>query len=421
MTCRIENGVVYTHAYNAENRASNIAKRNTDRTGTIIESWSFAYDGDGNRVSIAHFIRTQGTPDSVTSYFMGGQYEVKDGATKKYYSIAGMTVAMQDGSAVQYLLTDHLGSTVAVANSSGTLTSQQRYLPFGGVRSIPNSPILATDFGYTGQRLLDAGMGGIMDYKARFYSPALGRFIQPDTIIPDQFNPQSWNRNSYVTNNPIRFNDPTGHCPNIIDCVIEITKVAAFLTKRAIQNGGLSDTDFRNAADYAAPAVASGSKESISLSYGAFATWVKSKTLITTSKGEIQIFNESTATTNDIPHGGGLPGVTLSLTHGAVYNLEKAIDYKGSAVQLNAGIPLLEVGGITGEAYVSDNYKNHKATGKSPVWGLDVGPYVGIGPTIISGAHLIAKPTDNANGKIPTQLNGKGLLVCRLLSMCGAR
>ncbi|WKZ49069.1 MAG: RHS repeat-associated core domain-containing protein [Anaerolineales bacterium] len=211
MTCRIENGVVYTHAYNAENRASSIAKRNTDCTGTIVESWSFAYDGDGVRVSTAHFTGTSGTPDSITSYFMGGQYEVKDGATKKYYSIAGMTVAMQDASGLQYLLTDHLDSTVAVTDSTGTLTSQQRYLPFGGVRSIPNSPILSTDFGYTGQRLLDAGMGGIMDYKARFYSPALGRFLQPDSIIPDQSNPQSWNRFAYVLNNPIRYTDPTGH------------------------------------------------------------------------------------------------------------------------------------------------------------------------------------------------------------------
>jgi RHS repeat-associated protein len=129
----------------------------------------------------------------------------------QYYSIAGMMVAVNDGSAVQYLLTDHLGSTVAVTNSSGTLTSQQRYLPFGGTRAIPNSPILATDFGYTGQRLLDSGMGGIMDYKARFYSPYLNRFLQPDSIIPNPANPQSMNRFGYVLNNPIRFSDPTGH------------------------------------------------------------------------------------------------------------------------------------------------------------------------------------------------------------------
>jgi len=68
----------------------------------------------------AHFTGVSGTSDSTTSYFMGGGYEVKDGAVKKYYSIAGMMVATQDASGLQYLLTDHLGSTVAVTNSSGT-------------------------------------------------------------------------------------------------------------------------------------------------------------------------------------------------------------------------------------------------------------------------------------------------------------
>lgn len=50
-----------------------------------------------------------------------------------------------------------------------------------------------------------------MDYKARFYSPKLGRFIQPDTIVPGAGNPQNFNRYSYVNNNPINFIDPTGH------------------------------------------------------------------------------------------------------------------------------------------------------------------------------------------------------------------
>ncbi|MBK9006898.1 MAG: hypothetical protein IPM31_07870 [Anaerolineae bacterium] len=122
-----------------------------------------------------------------------------------------MMVAVNDGTGLQYLLTDHLGSTVAVTNQSGTLTSQQRYLPFGAARTIPNSPILGTDFTYTGQRKLDDGMGGVMDYKARSYSVGLGRFLQADSIIPDPVNPQSFNRFSYVLNRPIFYRDPSGH------------------------------------------------------------------------------------------------------------------------------------------------------------------------------------------------------------------
>ena len=134
-----------------------------------------------------------------------------------------MMVEVNDGTGLQYLLTDHLGSTVAIINASGTLTSQQRYLPFGAPRAIPNSPILGTDFTYTGQRNLSGT--GLMDYRARMYSVTLGKFIQPDTIIPSTLNPQSWNRYSYVMNRPIVLNDPSGHCPICLIAVIVIGSI----------------------------------------------------------------------------------------------------------------------------------------------------------------------------------------------------
>jgi RHS repeat-associated protein len=91
--------------------------------------------------------------------------------------------------------------------------SQQRYMPFGEARTDVGA-ITQTDFGYTGQRNLDAQGNsfstGLMDYKARFYDVALARFISPDTITPG--GPQGLNRYSYSLNNPINFNDPTGHC-----------------------------------------------------------------------------------------------------------------------------------------------------------------------------------------------------------------
>jgi len=48
-------------------------------------------------------------------------------------------------------------------------------------------------------------------YNARYYDAPLNRFIQPDSIIPDFYNPQYLNRYSYVQNNPVRYTDPTGH------------------------------------------------------------------------------------------------------------------------------------------------------------------------------------------------------------------
>jgi RHS repeat-associated protein len=68
---------------------------------------------------------------------------------------------------------------------------------------------LTTDLGYTGQR--NYAYINLLDYGARWYSSALGRFTQPDSIVPDLTDTQAWNRFAYVQNNPIRYNDPTGH------------------------------------------------------------------------------------------------------------------------------------------------------------------------------------------------------------------
>ncbi len=52
---------------------------------------------------------------------------------------------------------------------------------------------------------------GLYNYDARMYDPVVGRFISPDNVIPDQYNPQSLNRYSYCRNNPLIYTDPTGH------------------------------------------------------------------------------------------------------------------------------------------------------------------------------------------------------------------
>jgi RHS repeat-associated protein len=56
---------------------------------------------------------------------------------------------------------------------------------------------------------------GLMDYGARFYDPALGRFVSADSIVPEPGNPQALNRYAYVLGNPLRYVDPSGHEPSI--------------------------------------------------------------------------------------------------------------------------------------------------------------------------------------------------------------
>jgi RHS repeat-associated protein len=86
-------------------------------------------------------------------------------------------------------------------------------------------------FGYTGQR--NYNYINLLDYGARWYSAALGRFTQPDSIVQDLTNTQAWNRYAYVQNNPINYNDPTGH----------MEEYGANLTQDQLVNAILSNKD----------------------------------------------------------------------------------------------------------------------------------------------------------------------------------
>jgi RHS repeat-associated protein len=114
----------------------------------------------------------------------------------------------QTGNTLYYLHTDHLGSTSLTTDSSGNVVARQNYYPYGQIRP-GGTGTMPTDVGFTGQR---ADATGLMFYNARYYSPYLNRWIQPDTIVPDPANPQSLNRYSYVYNNPVKRTDSTGRC-----------------------------------------------------------------------------------------------------------------------------------------------------------------------------------------------------------------
>ena len=62
---------------------------------------------------------------------------------------------------------------------------------------------------FTGQ-ILEATLG-LYFFNARWYDSSLGRFIQPDTVIPSPYDPASYDRFAYAKNSPTNYLDPSGH------------------------------------------------------------------------------------------------------------------------------------------------------------------------------------------------------------------
>jgi RHS repeat-associated protein len=119
-----------------------------------------------------------------------------------------------------WLVSDHLGTPRMIIDKSGSLAGVKRhdYLPFGeevyaGVGG------RTTAQGYSGDSTRQKFTGyeadseiGLNFAQARYQSSAQGRFTSVDPLgkSANVLNPQSFNRYSYVLNNPVRFTDPTG-------------------------------------------------------------------------------------------------------------------------------------------------------------------------------------------------------------------
>ncbi len=189
MTSRHVGSGTYTLSYDAQNRLVSVSGG---------ASATFTYDGDGNKVKVVE--------GGKTKIFVGPWYEKVGSVVWKYYIIGGQRVAYREGGTLYFILPDHLGSTVTLANGNGTSSGRLWYYPYGDVR--PGSGSVSLAYRFTGQRW--DGVIKLYDYNARYYDSAIGRFIQPDTIVPNPGNPQDLNRYTYVRNNPVRYADPTG-------------------------------------------------------------------------------------------------------------------------------------------------------------------------------------------------------------------
>jgi RHS repeat-associated protein len=194
-------------------------------SGSTAENVSFAYGPGRQRWQQSY----TGNSTTETTDYVGGLLEIvaAGGVTDyRHYINAGsepVAVYSRKSTGVNtfsYLLSDHQGSIASITNSSGTAVVGESFTPFGNRRdpttwsgAASNADLTAsagvTRQGYTFQTALGSWMG-LNHMNGRVQDAITGRFISADPGGTSEDLTQSWNRYSYVANNPLTYADPTG-------------------------------------------------------------------------------------------------------------------------------------------------------------------------------------------------------------------
>ncbi|WP_162129631.1 RHS repeat-associated core domain-containing protein [Chryseobacterium populi] len=141
-----------------------------------------------------------------------------------------------------YLHRDNLNSIVAITKTDGSVVEKRFFDAWGNLKGLVNvSGQLITNAdqlrfmplfisrGYTGHEHLQTV--GLVNMNARIYDPVVRKFLSPDTIVPDQFNTQSYDRFGYGYNNPLLYIDVDGYEPITLGMAALIGLAVAITTK----------------------------------------------------------------------------------------------------------------------------------------------------------------------------------------------
>ena len=174
--------------------------RMTQWTSTGQTTMDFVYNGDGMRV------RKTPSGGTATNFLLGGREIVEEitGSNVTSYVGPGLISKIIDTTRTVYHA-DGIGSTRAMTDSDQAVTMACVYDAYGNLLAeYPSSS--AQSFGYAGQDRYYADSTGLDYLKARYYDPAVGRFLSRDPIGYEG----GLNLYSYVGNIPTVATDPAG-------------------------------------------------------------------------------------------------------------------------------------------------------------------------------------------------------------------
>jgi RHS repeat-associated protein len=188
------------------------------RSGNNRIDFSYSPSGDRTRQRVYN----AGALESVKTY-VGGIYEVEESGGKitqtHYISAPTGMVAIYEvvngiNKSTKYLHQDELGSVQAISDESGHVSETLSFDAWGQRRDattwLPGMTVDSeTSRGFTGHEQLDEV--GLVHMNGRVYDPQIGRFLSADSFVQDPLNSQSYDRYSYVINNPVSRTDPSGY------------------------------------------------------------------------------------------------------------------------------------------------------------------------------------------------------------------
>ena len=162
-----------------------------------------------------------------TTYYLDKDYEYSiynnlNTTTNKYFIYANnQVIAIYTKSKINtinktssnliYLYSNNLNSIDTITNDKGEVVQRYNYTPYGTKTSYDkNNNIITSSINrsYTGHENID---DNLVNMNARIYDASIGRFLNADTIIPNAYSSQDFNRYTYVLNNPLKYTDPSGH------------------------------------------------------------------------------------------------------------------------------------------------------------------------------------------------------------------
>ena len=177
---------------------------------------TYAYDAENRRVS-----KTTSAGSTTYAHSPGGALsqlliETLPGGSKRWFvhGASGIEYQVENDGTVFYLHGDQIGSVLAVTNSSAQTVKRWGYTPYGqavsytaaGDAATPSALAGAPEHGYVGQFGVVTDANGLLNMRARFYSPYLRRFLNEDPIGFAG----GMNFYAYCGGDPIMGSDPSG-------------------------------------------------------------------------------------------------------------------------------------------------------------------------------------------------------------------